>query len=150
VDVFMQVMVRGGLKTLAFAVAGVVATGFVASSALATFPGSNGRIAFLGRIAFVDKPMPRCSTEPHEAHICSIKPDGSGLKRLSSFGSQPSWSANGRRLVFSARWIWTMKADGTDKTKVPSTRGYSYRSASFSPSGGRIVYNDGRPDAPPE
>lgn len=131
---------RASRVGLAFAVAAVATTGFLVSNAYATFPGADGRIAFVGD-------MPGCSG------ICTVHPDGSGLRLLSSFGSAPSWSANGRRIVFFGRWIHTMKADGTDRTKVPSTGGSSFPSAAFSaafsPSGGRIVYNRYRANAPP-
>jgi Tol biopolymer transport system component len=139
----MRVMVqRASGVGLAFAVAAVAATAFLASNAFATFPGANGRIAFVG------SGVPGCTQERYQEAICTMEPDGSGLKRLSTFGSWPSWSANGRRIVFSGRWIHTMKADGTDKTKVASTGGNSNRSAAFSPSGGRIVYNHYRANAP--
>jgi Tol biopolymer transport system component len=144
----MRRLYRPGFAGLACCLAAAALT-LCASTASATYPGANGRIAFVGRILFADKPMPGCSTDLYEAHICTMEPDGSRLKHVSSFGSRPSWSANGGRIAFSARWIWTMKADGTDKTKIPSTRGYRFRSPAFSPTGGRIVYDDYRPNVPP-
>ena len=107
-----------------------------ASLAAAAFPGANGRIAFVGE-------MPGCSG------ICTINPDGSKLRQLSSFGSEPSWSANGRRIVFHDRLaIYTMKADGTDRTKITGLGG-TILSADFSPNGRRIVYLRGRSWGPP-
>jgi len=42
-----------------------------------------------------------------------------------------------------------MNADGTERTRVVSNYGYVYRSAAFSPGGGRIVYNQYRGNARP-
>lgn len=79
--------------------------------------------------------------------ICTIEPNGGGVKQIGGFGSDPSWSANGRRVVFSAyNGIWTMRADGTDKTKVALVRRVG--SPAFSPSGGRIVYIHSRRHRP--
>ncbi len=123
---------RASRVGLAFAVAAVAATGFLASNAFATFPGANGRIAFVGD-------MPGCSAPPASpGAICTVEPNGSGVKQLTSFGHTPSWSANGRRIAFlTRRAIDTMKADGTDRTKIAAPR---TTSAAFSPSGARIVY----------
>lgn len=128
---------RGKLIALGVAGACLVA----AASAQATFPGGDGRIAFVGK-------MPGCDG------ICTIEPNGGGLTQISPFGNEPSWSANGRRIVFLAgssgfpRTIYTMNADGTDKTRVPHLRGY-ISSAGFSPDGRRIVYLRERSEAPP-
>lgn len=118
-------------------------SGFLASSAFATFPGANGRIAFTGQY------LPGCSgAQPPHYAICTVRPDGRELMQLNSFGHDPSWSANGRRIVFlTGKAIYTMKADGSDRTRIARTTGV--QSAAFSPSGGRIVYVRYHPKAPP-
>lgn len=131
-------MVRSRPGRAAGLVAGVAGTtlALCASTAFATFPGADGRIAF-------DGDMPNCNG------ICTVRPDGSRVKQLTSSGSGPSWSASGRRIVFSSgRFIYTMNADGTDRTRVVRNDGYVYRWAAFSPGGGRIVYNRYRANAP--
>ena len=147
---------------LAFALA-AVAAGLLASSALATYPGANGRIAFMGRN------MPGCPGTNYPGFgsnfaICTMEPDGSGVKRISGFGRdghltgvalnqlgfEASWSASGRRIAFASRhWIRTMSADGSDKTKVAWVQD-GVHSVAFSPSGGRIVYNQFHRNAPTE
>jgi dipeptidyl aminopeptidase/acylaminoacyl peptidase len=99
--------------------------------ASATFPGSNGKIAFVGFY------MPGCNG------ICTIDPDGTHLKQLGAVGYEPSWSADGRQIVFytggASGAIYTMRANGTDQRQIPGVGGY-IESASFSPDGRRVLY----------
>jgi len=60
--------------------------------ASAAYPGANGRIAFVEYTATGSR-------------IATVHPDGSGLVRLSGPGTndaEPSWSAEGSRIVFQA------------------------------------------------
>jgi len=96
----------------------------------ATFPGANGRIAFIG---YGD------SSDP--SGIFTVLPNGSGLRHLTSHVSDPSWSADGRSLVYLAGGgqVFTMDADGGNQTQV--THGSVEKvKPGFSPNGRRIVY----------
>lgn len=114
------------------------------STAVAAFPGGNGLIAFSG-------------SPDTGSGIFTIPPDGSGLHQLTNdAGSglerdvEPSWSADGRRLVFvhqvytseaDKHSVFTIDADGGDRTLVVSIgKSLTSPAPSFSPSGRRIVY----------
>lgn len=103
----------------------------------ATFPGGNGRIAY--------------STSPahgHPSQIYTIRPDGSGLRQLTHVtvkgrgARSPAWNADGSEIAFAKRGhVWTMKADGSDKTRITDDTGFSDRNPAWSPDGSRIVYS---------
>jgi Tol biopolymer transport system component len=123
--------IRGGLL-LAVGLASLL----LPATAWATWPGANGRIAYVG-IGTVHG-------------IDSIRPDGSGHRALTrDRDSEPSWSADGRRIVFVRDKEWnagssfnevvTMRADGQNQTRVTHD-GEADFSPSFSPNGRRIVY----------
>jgi Tol biopolymer transport system component len=129
------------------AIALAISAAVFPSAAFAAFPGGNGRIAYVGDPA------------GEQTDIFTILPDGSGLRRLtndSELESDPSWSADGRRLVFAREsiatgtsQIVTINADGGDASTVVSAQRNPIRafplpgSPSFSPSGGRIIYTTG-------
>lgn len=97
-----------------------------AGSAKATFPGANGRIAFTHQSA------------AGHLSLATINPDGSDLRQLGPGG--PSWSADGRRIVYSNRGdIYVMRADGSNKLQITFTPRSEF-DPSFSPGGGRVVY----------
>lgn len=82
------------------------------------------------RIAFAMKP--RGATDPNESEVYTMKPDGSGLRRLTNApgdDSHPHWTADGSRIFFNSaratpdlkvdwgqQWIdvYSMAADGRD------------------------------------
>ena len=106
------------------------------SSAHATFPGSNGRLAF-GR-----------STGSDTIALWTADPDGSQQRRLTFGGSfeEPSWSASGRRIVYlrgvsayAANVLGVMDADGSNRRQVPFYASDELDSPSFSPGGRRII-----------
>ena len=74
--------------------------------------------------------------------IMLVRPDGSGLRRLAR-GASPSWSPDGRRLVFA--WgssIYRIDADGSDRVRL--ARGLALSGDAlqprWSPDGRRILY----------
>jgi Tol biopolymer transport system component len=102
--------------------------------ARATFPGTNGRIAF---------------ADWDTGQIYAVNPDGTGLVQLTharSFAGDPSWSPDGTQIVFEKPYkdrqvLWLMDADGSNKHMIadqpPNT--YSF-SAVFTPDGTHVVY----------
>jgi Tol biopolymer transport system component len=133
--------IRGGLL---LGVAVVAAMLVVPAISWAAFPGANGLIAY---------------SEPREGglpyyedqnwEIFTISPHGGDPTRLTHNAipdTQPSWSADGRRLTFTrgsayngqSANVWTMRADGSHQRQV--IHGHTPDgSPSFSPGGGRIV-----------
>jgi Tol biopolymer transport system component len=120
------------VAVIAFAIAAVL----FPSAATAAFPGKNGRIAYVGAPA-----------GGFQFDIFTVRPKGSGLRQLTDDPIEefdPSWSADGRRLVFTrfepaGSTVFTINADGGDPTRVVDDAG----EPSFSPSGRRIVYTTG-------
>jgi hypothetical protein len=129
---------------LLLAVTSITAMLVIPATAWATWPGANGRIAYVGIGGGV------CG-------IDSIRPDGSGHRVLTrGCDREPSWSADGRRIVFvrhkewnagsSFNQVFTMRADGQNQTRITHDGDADF-SPSFSPNGRRIVYLDtGGPD----
>jgi TolB protein len=106
-------------------VIGLAATGVMAlgaATASATFPGSNGRIAFE---AFIE--------ETESLEIFTANPKGGDVQQLTSnpnvFSEFPDWSPDGQKIAFQADrqnanepvQIHVMNADGSDVTEL--TRG---------------------------
>lgn len=54
------------------------------------------------------------------SRIYVVKPDGSGLRRITSqLGTAPAWSPDGRRIAFeSENDVWSVKVDGTQLTRL--------------------------------
>jgi Tol biopolymer transport system component len=100
------------------AAAGVIALGQMAS---ATFPGTDGRIAFE---AFIE--------ETESVEIFTARPNGDDVQQLTSnpnvFSELPDWSPDGQKIAFQREHpdadqvqIHVMNADGSDVTQL--TRG---------------------------
>lgn len=86
------------------------------------------------------------SNRDGEAAVYTIRPDGSGLTRLTpkgTLGEQPNWSADGRQLVYTSnrdgvRQLYLMKPDGSDVAALPgTTNGFL---AAFSPDGRWLLF----------
>jgi dipeptidyl aminopeptidase/acylaminoacyl peptidase len=104
-------------------------------TALAAFPGANGRIAYTLE---PDSPAPPT--------IHTVLPSGGNDQTLTT-GWQPSWSADGTRIAFVRdvaapgveRDIFTTAADGSDQQQLTHGDG-AEDMPSYSPSGNRIVF----------
>jgi Tol biopolymer transport system component len=130
--------VRGGLLLVATALALLV----LPATSLAAYPGRNGLIAYAGS---------EHSSSAARSEIFTIPPTGGDPTQLTHNGlldATPAWSADGRRIVFmrgedSKLAIWTMRANGRHQHQIIRLgfRASSSRvEPSFSPSGGRIVF----------
>ncbi|HXJ90135.1 MAG TPA: hypothetical protein VMS18_25215 [Candidatus Binatia bacterium] len=107
----------------------------------ATFPGKNGRIAF---VAGPD--------------IYTMNVDGSDVKQLTNLGPDSgafweSWSPDGKQIVFNEYHapdflgqLWLMNADGTNQRVLLSEADFSNEIPSFTPDGTSIVFSRCRLD----
>jgi TolB protein len=99
--------------------------------ASATFPGKNGRIAFI-----------------QDAEVFTMKPDGSDIKQLTHVGPDtsanwPAWSPDGKQLVFNESpppGSWVMNADGSNQHLLLAESDYSENRPSFAPDGSKVVF----------
>jgi Tol biopolymer transport system component len=115
-------------------VAAAVAGLGLSASAQATFPGVNGRIAFV-----------------RGADIYTMRPDGQGVRRLTRLGGGvnaffQSWSPDGRLIVFNKFFrdtppqLWVMAADGSRQRLLLAERDFAEQAPRFSPDGQSIVF----------
>jgi Tol biopolymer transport system component len=100
----------------------------------ATFPGTNGKIAFI-----------------QDGEVFTMNPDGSDIKQLTHLGPEnsanfPSWSADGKQIVFNefpppdgVAQVWVMNADGSNQHQVFAEQDFGENRPSFSPDGSRVV-----------
>src|SRR5215213_415150 len=108
------------------------------AGAQATFPGANGKLAFV-----------------RDNDIWTMNPDGSNQVNITNTPlpaseASPSWSADGKQITYSReRAIWKMNGDGTLQTQVLAAPplgacGFpddSYGSPQLSPDGSKIVFS---------
>lgn len=109
----------------------------------AAFPGRNGRILFSACDVF-------CNEDGSDSDIFSIRPDGTGRKRLShnrTYDRFPSLSSDGRKVVFLCKGsirrlgqICVMAPDGTDRVKLTSDDERNLKAPFWSPDGEQIAY----------
>ena len=126
-------------RSLALSVAAGLTLGAV-SSAQASFPGANGKIA--GHIQTFDNPG-------FTSQINVINPDGTGLTPVTADATTidnlyPEWSADGAKIVFESNrdtaggiaQIHVMNADGTGRVNL----GVNGERPAWSPDGTKIVF----------
>jgi Tol biopolymer transport system component len=122
----------------------IVAFALAATPASATFPGTNGRIAFM-------------SDATGSLDIYTMNPDGSEVVNVTdaagapAFDFEPDWSPDGTKIVFrggrgNEGEIYTMNADGTGLTQLTSNSFKDY-SPTWSPDGSTIAFASNRNDA---
>jgi Tol biopolymer transport system component len=101
----------------------------------ATFPGRNGRIAFV-----------------QSSNVYTMEPDGSGVRQLTSLppGSTAhfvGWSPTGRRLVFDVSppggsvQLWLMRANGSGQRLLLDDPDNDDLDPSFSPDGASVIFS---------
>lgn len=102
------------------------------TTAAATFPGRNGRIAYTKWWEVEGTPGPDLRFD-----VFTVRPDGTGNKRLTfSRGSgNPRWAPVGGRIAFErAGAVWVMQGDGSRQQKLVTGE-----LVGWMPNGGRIL-----------
>src|ERR1700675_1858604 len=123
------------LRQLLIAVTVVAALMAASLPAYATFPGKNGRIAFV-----------------FGPDIYTMNPDGSDIRQLTNLGPDSSafwesWSPNGKLIVFNEYHspdflgqLWLMKADGSNQLLVFAEADFDEERPSFSSDGSAVIF----------
>jgi Tol biopolymer transport system component len=112
-----------------------------APSALATFPGRNGPIAFY-------------SDTSAGAQIFTVQPNGHGLRQITHVNGdavRPDWSPDGTRIAFEldtadSASVAIMNSDGSNMVVLPPAPAGGEGDPSFTPDGARIVFERFVPD----
>ena len=134
---------RGLFLSMAISAVWLMAT----SSAWATFPGTNGRIAFAGDTPKLDR------------DVFTLEPDGSGTLNVTggpgapAFALEPDYSPDGTKIAFrsgpgATAEIYTANADGTGFNQLTSNSVKDYTPA-WSPDGSMIAFASNRNDPAP-
>jgi Tol biopolymer transport system component len=121
-----------------------------AAPAQATFPGTNGRIAFSQGFIFPPIGGEPGDTEAH-SQVFTMGPTGNGLKQLTHVppdrgAASPDWSPDGQRIVYQSNQtgsyqIWVMDANGANQTQLTDYSGFETFQPSWSPEGNHIVFS---------
>jgi Tol biopolymer transport system component len=131
------------MKTFSSTITGAVFTAILLLASLpahATFPGKNGRIAFVQGVGTV-------------SDVFTMNPDGTDVRKLTLFGASGgqtccvAWSPDGKQLAFAAAaspsangQLWIMNADGSSQHLLLDDPSDSDIEPSFSPDGGTVVF----------
>jgi Tol biopolymer transport system component len=108
----------------------------LATAALGSYPGRNGRIAYVESAA-------GSRGTGWGPTIVSVREDGTG-RRVLGAGFDPAWSPDGRRLAFArGSEIWVMNADGGNKRRLTHNTLWD-GTPTWSPDGTSIVFVRGR------
>ncbi len=117
-----------------FALAGLIIT--LAAPAAATFPGKNGRIAFI-----------------QGPDVYTMNSDGSDVKQLTDLGPDSgaaweSWSPDGKQIVLNEYrspdflgQLWLMNADGSNQRLLFAEGDLDEERPSFTPDGASVVFS---------
>jgi Tol biopolymer transport system component len=101
----------------------------------AAFPGKNGYIAFVS-----DRVDP-----DNSVNIYRIRPDGTGIKRLThtwKLNFRPAWSADGTKIAFdTGGTVRLMNADGSNEIDLTKEQEATSNDPAWYPSGRQIVYH---------
>jgi Tol biopolymer transport system component len=109
----------------------------------ATFPGKNGRIAFV-----------------QGPDIFTMNPDGSNVRQLTNLGPDSgafwqSWSPDGKQIVFNEfrppdflGQLWLMNADGSNQHPLLAEPDFHNEGPSFTPDGSAVIFTRCRLDLP--
>ena len=121
-----------------------------ASPAAATFPGTNGRIAFSQADLIAPVGGETGDLSAH-SQVFTIRPNGTGLQRLTHVASDqaagnPDWAPNGNRIAYISNetggfQIWVMRSDGSHQRQVTDDAGFESFSPSWSPDGEHILFS---------
>jgi TolB protein len=118
----------------------------LAPAAQATFPGTNGLIAYSQGDLFPGSE----DLSPH-SQVFTLDPTSDAVRRLTDVpkddaAAAPDWSSDGARIVYERRRkgrfeIWVMNADGTGQKRLTGKDGFDDFLPSFSRDGSRILYS---------
>jgi Tol biopolymer transport system component len=132
--------------TLGVVVTTVLLGLLAAPSASATYPDTNGPIAFSQGDLF-----PNESDLSQHSQVFTIAPGGGSVTQLTHVtahqaAAAPDWSPDGQKIVYesdqSGRFaIWVMNADGSGQTQLTQPAGFEDFLPSWSPDGNRIVFS---------
>jgi hypothetical protein len=126
--------VRAFLVIMALVASGFLGATVTADSAMATYPGGDGKIAFV-----------------RANQIYTMSGTGTGITQLTTAGKnyRPEWSPNGQRIsyiheVAGARDVWVMAADGSSKQQVTRLGNVTSAGATWSPTGAKLAFASGQ------
>jgi dipeptidyl aminopeptidase/acylaminoacyl peptidase len=124
-------------RDVVLAMATLAAAVGAAAPAQATFPGSNGRIAYTwsrgGEGFDADGPVPQL------VGVVSVRPNGEGRRLIAKGAAHPAYSPDGGRIAFLRGRLWVARADGQGAHPV-TPRGWSVGRQAWSPGGTRLAF----------